>query len=394
MRVLFLVPDFPDPPDRIKGGIQSAVLNLLKGFESLPIDVKVVSISRDTDNEYRRQLYSNVEVIYVPEGPAPLSFVNYFLHCSRAVRNIIKEYKPDIIHFEEGMNFLLIRFFAHKRYKHVLTIHGITFAEAKLKKYWKQRMKWYMNGIVERVMLPPHVIHISKYSKNIFSRLIREKAPIIFNAVGNSYFPIPELKATGNRLLYVGVINRRKNLMSLLKVLDRLQQKGCAFTLDIVGDFDESEKYREEVLPFVAARGLSQRVNFLGWKTQEDLIELYTNHDIVVLPSLQETLPVVIAEAMSAARVMVTTDVGGIPEMIDHGKDGFIYQKHQEDQLEGILMELFNNHELVSEVGAAARRSANRKFHCRVIAEKTFNYYQLLHLSESGESESVFNPSV
>lgn len=371
------MPDFPDPVDRIKGGIQSAVLNLLSGFSRLPeLEVLVVSISKENKVPLRRKLYSNVDLLYIPEGSSSLSFVNYLLHCSRAVRRIIREFNPHLIHFEEGMNFLLMRFLAGRRRKHVLTIHGITFAEAKLKPRLLQKLKWYQNGVVERMLLPDHIIHISEYSKKIFSSLVRDRSPVIFNSVGNSFFSVPTPGSTGNRLLYVGVINIRKNLLSLLEAMHQLKQQGCEYVLDVVGDFDDTEQYRDKVMTLIREKQLGNAVRFLGWKSQEELLSIYTMNDIVVLPSLQETLPVVVAEAMAAGRVMVATDAGGVPEMIETGVDGFVYPKGDGEALKNILLALHNNQEKVLEIGKNARKSAGLKFHSLVVASQTLKYYK------------------
>lgn len=376
IRALILAPDLPDPIENIKGGIQSAVLNLLIGFESHETEILVLSISKSNTREYEKQISPNVKVVYMPEGPSRFSFINFLFYCSKRIRQYVAAFDPHVIHFEEGMNFLLIRVGAPRRDRHILTVHGITFAEARLKRKFLQRMKWYQNGIVEWLLLPRHIIHISDYSKNVVPTRNKNGLPIIFNAVASRFFTVAENESTNNNLLYVGVINERKNILMLLEVLKDLVATGKPYCLKVVGDFDMEEDYHFVIRNYVREHQLEKNVRFLGWCSQQELLDLYTDADVVVLPSLQETLPVVIAETMAAGRVMVATAIGGIPEMITHQQNGFLFQPGNNASLYEILFKLHNNHRLIEQVGAHARITATIKFHCEAIAAKTVNYYR------------------
>lgn len=391
MRVLMLVPDMPDPIEKIQGGIQSAVLNLLRGFASQPVDVLLVSISSSKIPSYKIKVSANVTVQYIPEGPASLSFINYLFSCPGKIRKIVKDFKPDVIHFEEGMNFLLLRMFIGQYNKHVLTIHGITFAEARLKKHFLQRLKWYQNGIVEWLLLPKHIIHISKYSRKIFLAANRVASPVIFNAVSDRFFDIDRKLGTTNQLLFVGAVNNRKNILALIEAIKALRAEGKNYYLKIVGDFDPTEKYKEVVLSYIDQNGLTENIQFLGWKSQSELEAIYQDIDIVVLPSLQETLPVVIAEAMAAGRVMVSSTVGGIQEMVTNNETGFTYSPAEPVVLQRILARLYDNSSEIERVGANARIMAKDKFHANVIASMTNEYYKQISVKPGIPVFPIFN---
>ena len=159
---------------------------------------------------------------------------------------------------------MLIRVCLPRRRRHILTVHGITFAEARLKKKWIQRMKWYQNGIVEWLLLPKHIIHISEYSKSVVSTSGEDGLPIIFNAVASRFFTVAENDGTSNHLLYVGVINERKNILMLLQVLADLVRNGKNYCLRVVGDFDMDEDYHLVIRKFIADHQLEKHVHLLG----------------------------------------------------------------------------------------------------------------------------------
>ena len=71
-----------------------------------------------------------------------------------------------------------------------------------------------------------------------------------------------------------------------------------------------------------AARSLGERIRFLGWT--QDLAALYAALDVVMSTSLSEGTPVALIEALAAARPVVATDVGGVSEVVAHGRNGFL----------------------------------------------------------------------
>ncbi|WP_369944561.1 glycosyltransferase family 4 protein [Xanthomonas medicagonis] len=112
------------------------------------------------------------------------------------------------------------------------------------------------------------------------------------------------------RLLHVASLNRVKDQPTLLRALAALARAGVAFDLDIVGvDTLDGEMQR-----LAAHLGLSQRIRFLGFKTQRDLRPLVEAADLLVLSSLHEAGPMVLLEAAVAGVPTVGTAVGHLQE--------------------------------------------------------------------------------
>jgi glycosyltransferase involved in cell wall biosynthesis len=86
----------------------------------------------------------------------------------------------------------------------------------------------------------------------------------------------------------------------------------------VVGDGER----RAEIEGLVRRQGLAERVRFLGWR--KDLDRIYADLDVVVLASGNEGSPVALIEAMAAARPVVATRVGGVPDLVDHGVNGLL----------------------------------------------------------------------
>lgn len=86
----------------------------------------------------------------------------------------------------------------------------------------------------------------------------------------------------------------------------------------VIGDGER----RTELEALVRRQGLGGHVRFLGWRT--DLDQVYPDLDVVVLTSANEGSPVSLIEAMAAARPVVATSVGGVPDLVDHGVHGLL----------------------------------------------------------------------
>ena len=111
------------------------------------------------------------------------------------------------------------------------------------------------------------------------------------------------------RILFVGGNMQRKGLNTLIDALGILYSDFPKCELWIVGDDPQIHFFKDKAKKM----HLQDNIKFLGHKTHEELLEIYSNCTVFSLPSLTEAFGVVILEAMSAGIPVITTDVGGIP---------------------------------------------------------------------------------
>ncbi len=374
MKVMILVPGLPLNIDDIKGGVHSAVINLLTGFQKKDIIVRLVSLNDDIKENTNLQFSKNIDIVYLNEGNYPFHSFNYFINGSSLIKKEIKKFNPDIIHFEEGNSFLLTKFFGLHKKPYLLTMHGMAFAESRAQKKISDKINLYFNGIIQSGFHPANIIHLSEYSLNLHPFSKKSQCCIISNAVNLSFFNVPPKKLMDNSLLYIGVINERKNLMFLLEALKNLLLQNIQYSLTVIGGFAD-DLYKQKVLNYIKENNLDNRVHLKGWVPQSVVKNYIAASDILVLPSKQETLPMVIAECMGAAKVVVASDVGGIGEMIDNGVTGYLFNNKNTLQLENILTNLYCNSDKLQKVSMKAREVAIIKYHCENIADKTISFY-------------------
>lgn len=376
MRVIILVPGLPVNLDQIKGGVHSAVANLLRGFATLDeVQIKVISFSREVHEKTEKSYADNINIAYLNEGPFKYHSLNYFFSCPGKLRKKIRKFKPDIIHYEEGNTFLFTRLWGLYGTKHLLTIHGMSFDEAKRKKKWIDKLTWYFNGLVQKFMKTENIIHLSNFSKNRLAHKKLRHQTIIPNAIIPAYFDIPLKSGTDNTLLYVGLIDNNKNLIFTLQALKKLIDKGKPYKLEILGGYS-NEMYKDQILSFVKENELAEYVKFNGWVSQSTVMRYVSKADILVVSSKHESLPMVIAESMAAGKVVVASAVGGIPEMITDRENGFLFHLNEPEQLVNILNDLHNNHEKITTISEKAKATAINRYQCQNVAKKTLEFYK------------------
>jgi len=159
------------------------------------------------------------------------------------------------------------------------------------------------------------------------------------------------------KLLCVGHIRRIKGQVILVQALKYL--KDLNWNLILVGDVSSEDiGYKEEVAKKIEELELAERVFWAGRLEDDELAKLYTESDIVVVPSLYEGYGIVVQEAMSFGAPVVASNVGGIPESLKDKKEGFLFEGGSPKSLAMILRRLITDPELRKQIGAQAWKRA------------------------------------
>jgi len=124
----------------------------------------------------------------------------------------------------------------------------------------------------------------------------------------------PQAKLLG----FVGRLVPVKNIGMAIQVLERLLQEDNSYHLCFAGDGEEREKW----VQYTRQHNIDEHVHFLGWI--EKIEYVLAGIDILILTSLNEGTPIAVIEAMTSQVPVVATAVGGVPDLIQHEKNGFL----------------------------------------------------------------------
>ncbi len=152
-------------------------------------------------------------------------------------------------------------------------------------------------------------------------------------------------------LLFCGRVGERKGTFDLINAFANLsaEQKNCA-QLIIAGDGDI-----EQGRKLVENLNLTEYITFVGWVNSEQRDKLLAKADVFLLPSYNEGLPMAILEAMSWGLPVISTPVGGIPELITSNENGLLVEPGDIQQLSVAMQSLIINEELRLILGRTAR---------------------------------------
>jgi glycosyltransferase involved in cell wall biosynthesis len=153
---------------------------------------------------------------------------------------------------------------------------------------------------------------------------------------------------------FAGRLVPAKGLTHLFSAIGQIEEPNSEMVLLIVGE--GAQRSELETL----ARNLKTRVIFAGW--QQDMLPFYALMDIFVLPSLFEGLPNVILEAMAMKTAVVATNVGGNPDVLLNGKNGFLVPAKNVSQLASAVATLIKDDVLRTEMGAKNRLKVEEEF--------------------------------
>jgi len=168
------------------------------------------------------------------------------------------------------------------------------------------------------------------------------------------------LSAADVMLFTAGRFVRKKGFAYLIDALARLAPAHPGVRLVIAGGGDLDGELRARV----AAHGLGSRVHFVGVLAQDDVARHLAAADIAVMPSVKDDagnvdgLPNTVMEALASGTPLVATTAGGIPSVIEDGKNGLLVAERDVAGLAAALDRLAGNRELRASIGAAARADA------------------------------------
>jgi glycosyltransferase involved in cell wall biosynthesis len=218
------------------------------------------------------------------------------------------------------------------------------------------------NGRVRRAMrradrlIFPSRHHLELYAAAGYPRerchLLRNPAP----EVSGDIVPPPGERAGGDffELAFLGTTRPHKGIGVLLDALVGLPP---GFRLVVHGPV--SSGLLRQFDAAVERRGLEPRVRHCGWAPPRRAAEAIVAADAVVVPSLAiENCPLTVLEAMAIGRPVVASNVGGIPELVQHGETGLLFQRGDAGDLREQLLQLRGDRELAAKLGAAGRRVA------------------------------------
>ena len=162
--------------------------------------------------------------------------------------------------------------------------------------------------------------------------------------------------ATDFVAVLVARLHELKDHQTALRAVDAARKQIPGLRLLLAGDGDQ----RAAIEQTIRDRGLAQTVTLAG--TRKDVADLLAASDVFLMSSISEGIPLTVIEAMAARRPVVSTAVGGLPELVQHGVTGFLAASGDHAALAASLIELYRHPELRERMADVAAQRASENF--------------------------------
>jgi colanic acid/amylovoran biosynthesis glycosyltransferase len=211
------------------------------------------------------------------------------------------------------------------------------------------------------------VVTVTDYSANRLKAeypVASKKIVRVYNGLDISVFKTAHPTTNPFRIIAVGRLIEKKGWSYLVEACALLRDKGMKFDCRIVGDGPDQETLER----LIQERSLGESVQLVGPQSQSQIIDLFGESSLFVLPAIHDrngdsdNLPTVLIEALASSLPAVATDVAGIPEIVQHGTNGFLVPEKDSIALASAIASMSGDLTKLRTFGAASRQIAEKTF--------------------------------
>lgn len=358
----------------IKGGAETVVRNLSIRLKKIGVqaDIMTFNMNRKWNPSWQSKI-EMIDGINILKIPA----LNWFPieHSDRITlginlipgrfKNYLKNY--DIIHFH-GKD-LTFPFFSYTLKKpKIFHLHGFS-------------IDFYKRYFLSRLIFK----HIADVYISISQSMLKELAELgipknkiryLPNGVDIELFHAIKEKQD-NLILFVGRITFAKGLHVLLKSLTYLEKP---INLVIIGPPDWDVEYFRKMLKRIENENKKgpHKITYLSAQDQKNIVKWYQRAAIFVLPSFKEAFPVVNLEALACETPVISTNVGGISDVVRDGENGILVPQNNAVGLAKALKYLLDNEDIRIKFGQEGRKWIVKHFSLEVVVERLSKIYEKL----------------
>lgn len=337
------------------GGVEKVVLSMLQNLDKKKFDFTIcLNINQ---GELRDSFPSDIRKVYIAKGKEDLSK-------NRFVRNLQLVKRKLLLEKAEKDPKIADSLLNEKYDVEIATTYSIYKTVLNSTNKNSKKIAWlhsdltlegfdpYREEIFKNMQQFDYIIYGSQQCKDSLEEKFPEvnfpPGEVVLNAI-----PIKEIKEKSSEFIpqreeiptfiSVGRLHFRKGYKTLLEVHKKLLDDGFAHKIEIIGDGEDYEELSSRI------KELNVEKSFMLLGTKLNPYPFVKNSDFYIMPSESEGWPLIIAETLILKKPILATNVGGIPEMIDHDTTGYLVEYSQEGLYEG-MKKFLTDKELIKKI--------------------------------------------
>jgi glycosyltransferase involved in cell wall biosynthesis len=234
------------------------------------------------------------------------------------------------------------------------------------------------------------IFSISEFDKNILLKVLPDagkKIHVVHCGIPLDEWHFRPVTPKSNSIISVGGLDEFKGHHILIEACRILLEKGRDFDCQIIGEGPFREKLENKISEY----NLRGFVSLKGNLPQEEIKPLLKDAGIFTLASVKsengnmDGIPVALMEAMASGVPVISTNISGIGELIEHGRNGWLAESGNAEELAGLMLQVLDNYESITEIVADARRTIEEGFSLEVQGAKMAQIFRGVLNNNLGE---------
>jgi glycosyltransferase involved in cell wall biosynthesis len=377
MKIAFLTPEYPHPKIGNSGGIGTSIKNLAIGLLAQGVSVRILVYGQKED------AFFDDNGIYVQQiKNEKVKGISWFLTRKKIEKIINKLYLEKEIDLVEAADWTGITSFIKPiECPIVIRLHGSDTYFCHLD---KRPVKWINKFHEKRALQKANaLLSVSKFTAETTNAIfgLKKDFTIIPNPIDISLFqPNLEIQQNEKSILYFGSLIRKKGLLELPLIFNKVIEKKPDATLILIGkdvrDVISGNSSTWQMMQELFSVQAIQNVKYLGSVPYSEIKEKIEQATVCVFPSFAEAFPVSWLEAMAMQKPVVASNIGWADEMIDDGENGFLVHPEDHETFASKINLLLQNKKLAEQMGVSDRNKVKMYFDIEVLAKKNIEFYK------------------
>jgi len=374
------------------------VINLSNALaESENIELHIITDSSWVQKDYRFNFNGiNFHVLRNPYSvpfsrkgyPSwlPISLLTSYYFILKKYLSEIENINPDIIH-SHGTEYHYSYVASKSGYPYLVSLQGIIYC---LKEYLTGWNGYYLKkqssveiDVIKRTV---NIISRAKFSDEYVQKINPHANLIKIDDIVDSIFIQDNRRKGDGAIFFAGNIVVSKGVEDLLNAFRIINKEYPELRLRLAGAYDNN--YIRELKACFSDLDFEKKVCFTGQLSRTELLKEFLDCSMFVFPSHFETSPNVIMEAMTLGIPIISTNTGGIPDMIRDGVDGILVNIKRHEEIAESIKYIIENTKFAEKIGENAKIAARERFNKKNVINKLLDVYEQI-LSNSNLNKKI-----
>lgn len=355
------------------------LLEYLNGYSDI-YEIDAIFPEGDRAKEFSKYCtrYKTYERIFLPASRRPLieyyGYLKYYRKHKNFIKSFIKGVKYDLCLVNTSVMPWFVKFLSKEKIKLIIFVRETVkpdIIRKYLYKYYSKKGE-YIIFANERNRNEYIKITGKRNSVTLYYSIKNNKLISRSDSLKNSFkSELIEILLNNNifKLMISGSVYEVKNQIMGVKVLNEMKVRNYKLPIIIIkGDNSKDNKYLNKLRKMILKNNLSRNFYFLGFISKEEYYYLFECIDVLLITSLEEGCPLVLFESMKLGKPVISTKVGGVEDLIENGKNGFLVNNYVE-MAEKINL-IMNDTDLKSKFGKNLKNLFEQQFSYEKVYDK------------------------